>query len=260
MIKIRTKSEDGNFIEQEINKYYLEKWIEEGTLIPESEIWSDELTGGEWKKIKDLRQYQKILSEKQDIEENVDKNIAEELKLMFKFKCIGCNTNMTIDWDKRNDITKCMNCDSEYKIISNIEKKEMSNDTDKATIYYVCDNCESKVNIKEKKCMKCNLDIYKVFKVTPKYNTLAKIISFLYLIGWLFLFLIGLIVVASVKVAIKENPGYALLIFIVIVVIIIVWRKFLFKRITNYLDRILDRSVQKVEYDIDLINGEGSHP
>lgn len=89
MIKVKIETEEG-IVEQPIDFATLKKWIEDGILTAEDEIWSDILTGNEWKKLGELTIYQKIINKEVDkfgISESLkaessseDENIAQNTK------------------------------------------------------------------------------------------------------------------------------------------------------------------------------------
>ncbi|MEO0114145.1 MAG: zinc-ribbon domain-containing protein [candidate division WOR-3 bacterium] len=65
MIKVRIETEESKIVEHPIDLPTLEKWIEDGILTADDEIWSDTLTGSTWKKIGDLTLFKRTTLEKQ---------------------------------------------------------------------------------------------------------------------------------------------------------------------------------------------------
>ncbi|MEO0093675.1 MAG: zinc-ribbon domain-containing protein, partial [candidate division WOR-3 bacterium] len=54
MIKVRIETGERKVIEHLVSLTTLNKWLEDGILTPDTEVWSETLTGGVWKKIGDL--------------------------------------------------------------------------------------------------------------------------------------------------------------------------------------------------------------
>lgn len=69
MIKVKITTEGGKLVEQPIDLFILKTYIEMGVVTAETEIWSDELTNSEWKKLGELDIYHRIVNKEIEISE-----------------------------------------------------------------------------------------------------------------------------------------------------------------------------------------------